>query len=297
MVNCKICALQFPELKTLHRHLRSHRITMADYYETHYPKNNKLTSIKMKFKDYDSYFLNDFEERKEMARWCAQTKDEIVKPYLVELLKRAGRGPTEVELQTTIMPSIASFRKYFDTYEAACAEAGVSLRLTDIFNVESEFAEKPIEILIDTRERHPLSFEKSRILKLNFGDYGTSDPDYYSSVFIERKSVADFFLTMGPLNIERFRRELERAASLDSYMIIVVEESLNNVKHYKNNFGKSTPSFVLHQMRGLVRGNENCQFLFVNDRDEAVRVIEKIFRLKDIVKKVDLQFLYTNGDL
>jgi hypothetical protein len=41
----------------------------------------------------------------------------------------------------------------------------------------------------------------------------------------------------------------------------------------------------------------NIQFIFVNNREEAVKVIEKLFSSNGEYKKIDLQYAYDTGRL
>ena len=85
-----------------------------------------------------------------------------------------------------------------------------------------------VEVLIDTREQQPLKFNKSKILKLDFGDYTLSGSNF-SNTFVDRKSSGDFLSTFGG-QIDRFRREMQRCIELDSYMYIVIEKSIKAIE-------------------------------------------------------------------
>ena len=37
---CKICEAEFPSEKSLHLHLRKHKIRIVEYYQTHYPRHD-----------------------------------------------------------------------------------------------------------------------------------------------------------------------------------------------------------------------------------------------------------------
>lgn len=49
--NCQICNAPFDSEKKLHFHLKSHRITLANYYQNYYPRKDKLTGEFIQFKN------------------------------------------------------------------------------------------------------------------------------------------------------------------------------------------------------------------------------------------------------
>ena len=116
MISCKICSQQFADEKSLHMHLRSHKITLAEYYTQYYPRNNLLTGEPLPFKNKEQYFDRDFANRKQLLDWCAKTPDAQVKEYILELLDRRIKrkdlkfGPSHLELKTSDMPTV-DFRR------------------------------------------------------------------------------------------------------------------------------------------------------------------------------------------
>ena len=71
---CKICNKTFDSEKGLHIHLKSHSVTMAEYYTTYYPRKNLLTGEPLPFKNKKDYFNNSFSTRWQMIQWLAKTK-------------------------------------------------------------------------------------------------------------------------------------------------------------------------------------------------------------------------------
>ena len=55
---------------------------------------------------------------------------------------------------------------------------------------------------------------------------------------------------------------------------------------------KATPEFIFHRVRRISQKYPNVQFLFVDGRKEASRVIDRIFTSGCIHKKIDLQLAY-----
>ena len=76
----------------------------------------------------------------------------------------------------------------------------------------------------------PLSFDfcQSEVLKLDIGDYTTLGK-YYNYTFVDRKSGNDLQGTLNKHNIERFRREIQRAQEMDSYLFIVIESNVEKM--------------------------------------------------------------------
>ena len=81
-----------------------------------------------------------------------------------------------------------------------------------------KFAFSDFKIIIDTREQKPWAFENSEVKTLKTGDY--SIENYEDCIAVERKSLADFVGSISK-NRKRFYAELERARSIQHFMIIV----------------------------------------------------------------------------
>jgi ERCC4-type nuclease len=149
-----------------------------------------------------------------------------------------------------------------------------------------------VEVLIDTREQQPLEFDKSKILKLDFGDYTLGGNDF-SNTFVDRKSSGDFLSTFGG-QVDRFRREMERCVELDSYMYIVVEKSIKAIeKEAVFTKGRRAPKLgwvfsnlisVQHEFAG------HCQFVFTDNRKHSEEIIPKLLYLGDKLWNVDVQY-------
>jgi len=126
----------------------------------------------------------------------------------------------------------------------------------------------PYTIVVDTREQLPLwTAQDVEVRKLDAGDY--SIVGYEDKFAIERKSMADLVGTLTKGH-ERFKRELERAMSLD-FFAIVVEESYTSL--ITNQWSGS----VFTKMRGsqiaaivnTLRVKYKLQIIFTNSRVEA----------------------------
>ena len=85
---CKECGSEFASEKSLHGHLKAHKIYVADYYVKHYPRFNKLNGNPLPFKKKEEYFENDFINRSQLVTWCKKSDPKEVKEYIIELAKQ-----------------------------------------------------------------------------------------------------------------------------------------------------------------------------------------------------------------
>jgi hypothetical protein len=173
---CKVCGAEFETEKSLHAHLKAHKMYVADYYVKYYPRYNKLNGNPLPFKKKEEYFENDFINRSQLIKWCESAPSSEVKDYIIELGKRRIKrkkytnAPFYLELLKRQLPDLDVYKKHFGTYTKACEAMGAK----PIFykGMPKEFSKDvDVEVLVDTREQQPLEFNKSKILKLDFGDY------------------------------------------------------------------------------------------------------------------------------
>ena len=132
---------------------------------------------------------------------------------------------------------------------------------------------------------------------MKFGDYCLNDREKTGNCYIERKSVPDLIGTLSS-GLERFEKEIERAAEEDAYLVILVERKLeeclafNRLPYvYKKNT-RVTPDFIFHNIRSLLQKFPHIQFLFVDGRKECVRIVKKLLLTKILRVKFDLQLAY-----
>lgn len=302
MITCKICSEQFENEKKLHMHLRSHKITLAEYYTKYYPRNNLLTREPLPFKNKEQYFDRDFANRKQLLDWCAKTPDAQVKEYILELLDRRIKrkelkfGPSHVELKTSDMPTVDLYQKHFGSYSKACDLVGVkplfSTRLPDEWQNP---VPDDVKIFIDTREQQPLEFDNSESLKLDFGDYAVGS-NHYDYTYVDRKSETDFKSTLSKNSLNRFRAELQRTKDFDSYLFVVTETDMSTMeKRNKWSPHTSNMKYIYHNMRVLAHDfSGHCQFIFTGSREQSQQLIPKILTLGKKLWNVDLQYYISN---
>ena len=279
-------------------HLRSHKITLAEYYTKYFPRNNLLTGDPLPFKNKENYFERDFSNRKQLLQWCEENKGEKVKSYILKILKQRIKnkelnfGPSHIELSTSQLPTIDLYKEYFGSYSTACELCGVKpLFGAGLPEAWNEQVDENIKIFIDTRERQPLSFKNSESLKLDFGDYAVGQ-EHYAYTYVDRKSETDFKSTLSKNNLERFEAELQRAKDFDSYLFVVTETDMSTMEK-RNRWSPHTSNmkYIYHNMRVLAhKFAGNCQFIFTGGRKQSEKLIPKLLTMGKSLWNVDLQY-------
>jgi hypothetical protein len=302
-IQCKICDSTFKSERSLHTHIKAHGIYLSDYYITYYPRYNLYTNELIPFKNKGQYFNTFFSNNVELEKWLATADYEHAQQILLLMLKNRiisknlQYAPNHLELKLLDLPEIKIYKEFFGSYNEACRR----LQVEPLFNqsIKSKFLEKNknlkiLEILIDTREQQPLKFEKSRSMKLDFGDYTVAGQDY-TATYIDRKSETDFKSTM-TVGFERFNREMQRCMDINAFMYIVIESSIDKIKR-NNNSGihKSNLKFIWHQMRVMSHNYaRRCQFVFSGGRKRSQNLIELLLRGGEDLWNVDLQYYIDN---
>lgn len=299
---CEICSLPFFERSHF---WKSHKIKEKDYYEKYLPKQDLLTGEKIEFKNPEQYYLQDFNNKNNLKKFIEEQSLLSSNTYLTQWLKKRKElknisyAPTQFEIKSIQFPSIKYINKKYGNniaYKTMCQSAGLQC-LYD-YNKVLYFKDYLKQIfLCDTREQTPLDLPDMEIQKLDVGDYTLEG----SNIYIERKSLNDFIGSLSK-GYERLTKELERCKNNNSYLIILIEEkysnllSFNYLPHCRKI--KATPDFVMHRARGLLNlYPNNLQMLAVEGRKEAARIIQKIFKMENDIKSIDLQFEYDKGIL
>lgn len=296
-VICKICN------QTIHSRghwWKYHQISEKEYFETYEPRFDLYTKHQLEFKNPDTYFLNDFGNRGNLKKYLESNDKTVGYSYCKSWLERRKAlknlvyAPCQFELKSHIFPTIAYFNHFFgpNTYQELCRQLGLIVRYD--YNQVLRFKLDPITICIDTRENSPLIVSGDKILGiLPVGDY--APVPNVKNIFVERKSLTDLIGTLSK-GYERFQREVRRARSLGSYIIVLIENSYRNLENFDllrlSKFSKATPQFVLKRIRDLLIEFDNIQFLAVNNRMEACAYLMRIFQLENDVRTVDLQYFY-----
>lgn len=309
---CKVCNKTFQTNRQLHSHVKVHSLRIVEYYQKHYPRHDIYNKEIIKFKTREQYFSTDFNSRNNLRLWLKdRPEDEVVEYCKSFLLKRKEKkkltySPSQVELRTVLSPPIQYLEKIFKGYYKQCEGLGFKNKYqfpTEMI-VSEEHESLSYSIWIDTREQLPLKFENSltETKTLPVGDYALNEPKLTCNCYIERKSLADFVSTLSVRNLERFEKEIIRATEIEAKLIILIEDSLENaVKFnylpYISKKIQATPEYIFHNVRELIQKYQHIQFLFVKGRQEAERVVKKIFFSRCSYEKIDLQLAYDIGVL
>mgnify|MGYP000885074229 CR=1 FL=1 len=297
---CEICGKKFDKERGLHLHIsKAHKLEISKYYEEYCPKKSLLFGKKIPFKNIKDYKNRDFLNRAELIQWCNDKNKSETLEYCRTLLKKRIEEKgikyllSHVELELCDLPDIDTYRKIFGSYCKLSKPLGVKNLLKNripenFFQVDSP---QDLEIFVDTREQKPLKFKKSIDMKLDFGDY-TCGGKYYDYTYVDRKSEQDFKSTLSGKNYERFKRELDRARELNSFIFIGVESSIEKIK-LNNNFGahKSKLPYIWHNLKEMSQSYKDvCQVLFLHNRSGLKNIIPKLLLYGKELWNVDLQY-------
>jgi len=311
MAKCKICEKEFELDRQLHAHLKAHQLRMVEYYQQQYPRHDFHTGDIIKFKNKKQYLSSDFNSRTNLRMWLKAQSEKDAKDYCMGLLlnrkqeKELVYAPSQVELRSILSPPIQYYNELFGDYYQLCSEIDLENKYENVNEITSasEWEKPEHKIFIDTREQKPLRFSRGvEVRKLNYGDYAFSSKQATCNCYIERKGLSDFVGTLSG-GYERFIKEIERAKEDNAYLVVLIESKFNNALHFneqRKSYNKekvfknvkATPEFVFHRVRSLSQKYPHIQFLFVNGRKEASRVVEKIFTCGCSYEKADLQLAY-----
>jgi ERCC4 domain len=305
MIDCKICGKEFGKSGGLHGHLKkSHSMPQKDYYYYWFPRLDLGDGSMIEYKNYEQYFSSSFNSRLTLADWCQEEKNNAdVKEYIKDVLKKKKDSgykfyPSQSEIKSMMLPSYNYIFKIFGNAEKFFNETkhiGLEQKFDysfDIFNLDLS----EMSIIVDSREQLPLfSSSEVKVTKLPVGDYCCVGA-MYSGVYIERKSLMDLAGTLTS-GIERFEREIEKAATLGLYLIVVCDESHRSCVEYSpsNSYAKKvTGAHLMHSIRHLGQKYDNIQFVFCVNRIASRELINTIFRLGEKAKTLDIEFLKDN---
>ena len=303
--NCLECEQEFDSERSLHAHIIKHGIYLHDYFVKHFSRRNLLTNELLPFKNKESYFEYDFNTVDEVYAWCSMANQETVKNYILDKLETRIKSrnltfaPNEIELYTSMLPSISIYKKFFKSYTFACDKIGAKpmfgAKIPD--NFWNNLSNKNLRILTDTREQEPLFFSSQVIRKLDVGDYAIQD--YFDYTFVDRKSEGDFKSTLSKDNFLRFKRELDRCRAMDCYLFVVIESDLKKLEDSnKKSAHKANMKYIYHNMRILQHEYRDCcQFVFSGNRKNSEDLITRILLGGKKIWNVDLQYFVNEKHL
>ncbi len=303
---CKICNQPFAERSHF---WKIHRVKEKDYYEKYWPKQDMLTGEKLEFKNPEQYDFTDFKDKKNLKTYIETNTKDFVLNYLANSLKKRLKIknsfclPSEFELKSLQFPTLKYlekkytsyvFRELLDLINNGVTKINEVILSKNFHNNELNEINKKLEFIVDSREQSVLDLQNIQIEKLCYGDYSIKNNN--DKIYIERKSLTDFIGTLSQ-GYERFQKELERCKKDNGYLIVLIEEKYSNIlgfnylPHCKRI--KASPEFIMHNARELLRLYPfNLQILAVDGRKEAARVINKIFKLEENPRSIDLQYYY-----
>ena len=299
-LKCKICGSQFNSQQQILSHIKSHQQNAENYFVKNFNKKDLHTGDLIKYKSIEQYFLTDFIDKRNMKLWLQSVDRQTACEYLKNKLKtycwvkRLTIAPSQAELKTiACLPKADTFIYCCgDSFDKICKS--LELKSNFIYNMkhtQESFTKYTYpDIVIDTREQQPLKFKGLNIIssKLECGDYAKSID---SKVVVERKSLGDFYSTLST-GFERFKREIERAAKANTYIVVLTECQLKTVLYAKRKFGACSGEYIMHHMRQLCRQYENIQFVFADGKAEAAKKTLFILQMDDLARTTDLEYLF-----
>ncbi len=304
---CAYCQEEFSNLASFHKHVTKHNIKVWEYYHRYFPRRDPITQELLPFVNRDQYFEQQFISRETEIEWLRRAPRAESKEYLTDwILRRKEKKnlhftPSQVEL-VSLGLSTEIFQQFCGDYYQFAAGLGFTNRfpqLPDKFPFDPSLIRAGHKLLIDTREQKLLSFDiPTEIATLPFGDYCLNDPKTSDNTYIERKSIEDFVGTFGGAGRERFRREVEKAATAGAYLVVIVESSLFSCMNFKRRWKKEgtttsvRPEFIFHTVRELMQDFQNLQFVFTYSRAAAALTTKRLLFSHGAPRRMDLQFAF-----
>jgi hypothetical protein len=294
---CQVCSTETGNFSALHRHIKKeHGLIPRDYYPLFFPRFDLFDNEPIEFKDIKNYSSTDFSSKYNFLKWIAPGGKEV-QNYSINILKQRAEEkgtnliPANVELKSLFAPNLSDYISMFggvDGFKSVLEESGLKMKLEP---VKPEFKTGVMKIFVDTREQAPLTWPSSEVKKLIVGDYCPSE-EFFSGIFVERKSLYDLAGTLTS-GLDRFKREIERAAELGLYLVVVTESSFVDAFDYspKNSFSQRIGgAYLFNKIRLLMKDYNNIQFVFAPNRFRSVEMIESIFRMREAARTTDLEW-------
>ena len=230
-----------------------------------------------------------------MKRQDIEVAQEYCKGLLQKRIEKKGIifAPTQTELRSLPIPAINFYDCIFkEGYYKLCEGLGLKLKFKKFDKKYPSIESKVKFIKCDSREQKGLNLDfPIEISTLNYADYTIDNPELNEHVYVERKSLADLLGTITS-GLERFSNELERALIDNSYIVVIVEESIDNALKFNylpHIFCKMHPDAVFHNLRELLQRYSNFQVAFCSGRKEASRVLKRVLFEKGLARNTDIQ--------
>ena len=296
MFTCLIDGKEFETELALHTHIaRRLKTRIKDYYQKFFPRKDLLTGDSIEFKDKVHYFSSLFNSRKNLIEFLTTTPSQEVIAEVIKLraeLKSLKLAPSTVEARTSVLPSPALVAKLGYDYNQICQNLGLVTRYR--YDCVPVMRGGEMGVVVDTREQKPLELDAECVRsKLDFGDYVSTT--HYHKVFIERKSMSDFCVTLSS-GYQRLHREIARANNMSAYLIICIEGKFSDLELIGNTAETihvgANPELFGARVREICQQYEHVQFVFADSRQRMTKVVESIFRMGEMAKQLDLQYCF-----
>ena len=302
MHKCLIDGQEFETREMLHNYIaRRLKVKLEDYYPQYVPRYDLLTHEPIKFKNFDFYFHSLFNSRVNLVQYFKKYPGDIGSLKECLALRKTAKNlrfaPSTVEARISVLPAPLLVQRIGQDYNKICKELGMETRY-DYGVTPTYDRTRPLEVIVDTREQRPLNVGTTTISKIDFGDYVSTS--HYNKVFVERKSLPDLCGTLSK-GYERLQKELGRAKEMGCYLVVMVEEPLGQLLKVGKTPStlniQASPEFLASRVKNICQHFDNVQFLFVENRVYMVDIMEKVFRMKNDVRTIDLQFMYDSKAL
>ncbi len=299
---CQIDNTQHASRQSLHEHLKKLRIKQETFYRQAFPdRKDLLTGEPIEFKSVDFYLYSFFNTRKNMLNYFIKNPNPDEIWALFESRKKQKNWqffPSTVETRTSILPSELFLQKIGQSSNTFATLTNLKLRYDYAKDLIFDDFE-PLSILIDSREQNPLKLAcETTVAKLDVGDYISKS--HFNSISVDRKSLVDLCGTISQ-GYDRFIREIERAKELGLYLVVLVEEKLEKLLNLpflpETQRIKASPDFISSRIRDLCQTYENLQFVFVDGRSAAAKLLTKIFTFIGDSRNIDWQFQVDSNHL
>ena len=115
MIECVVCEKKFNNTSGLHKHLKVHKLRVAEYYQKHFPRYDMYNNAIIKFKNKDQYFSNTV--KKFVSKFASEKK-------LSYIIYRTKHGFHVIYL-TPMSP--AKWGEYFEAHKKSILQCNVPL--------------------------------------------------------------------------------------------------------------------------------------------------------------------------
>jgi hypothetical protein len=308
METCKECGNEYKTRRSLHTHLKKHKLLLEDYYHKHYPRRDLGSGELIGFNSFEQYFSADFNSKRNMKKWVEKTPPEVAEEYFTNFIKERihVKGmfyiPTQVEMRSIMSPAVNSLNRIFQgKYYEVCSGLGLQMR-GPLCSYPKSFPivdKSQYPICMDTREQTPFKFKDTELelRTLKYGDYTLNEPDLSRRVYIERKSLNDFISSFGK-ELPRVEAELQRAKDDNAIVVVHVEAPIEDALDFRKFVApanrkrmKANPKFIFFNVRSVIQRYQNVQFLFT-DKESAPEIAKRLMYIGEDILKYDLQLCY-----